>query len=124
MKPTILIYCGEDGEAAKALAASLRDGKSHVVMCAASAFSGVQRHGDRIEFTNDVPQRLRDAITAAHGLPAELHGSSFAQHASYELQGSGYDPCAVGYELQGRALEPEESAPAKRPRGRPRKIAA
>jgi hypothetical protein len=76
MKPTILIYCGEDGEAGKALAASLRDGKSHVVMCAAGAFSGVQYLCERIVFTRDVPQRLRSAIEAAHGVKAEVAKAS------------------------------------------------
>lgn len=74
MKPTILVYCGEDGEAAKALAASLRDGLSNVVMCAASVFDVVERRGDRIVFTNDVPQGLRNKISAAHGIPAEVPG--------------------------------------------------
>ncbi len=69
MKPTILVYCGEDGEAGKALAASLRDGNSYVVSCAASAFDVVQRHADRIVFTNDVSRGLRQKISAAHGLP-------------------------------------------------------
>jgi hypothetical protein len=74
MKPTTLVYCGEDGEAGKALAASLRDGTSYVVMCAANSFVGADRHADRVAFTSDVPQRLRQAISAAHGVPADVPG--------------------------------------------------
>ena len=99
MKPTILVYCGEDGEAGKALAASLRDGTSQVIMCAAPAFSGAQYDTDRIVFTNDVPQRLRDAISAAHGVPADVPGMPIVMQAI---------------------------APKKRgwPKGKPRKVAA
>lgn len=74
MKPTTLVYCGEDGEAGKALAASLRDGNSQVVLCSAAAFVSVQRPCERVVFTNDVPQKVRDRISAAHGIPAEVPG--------------------------------------------------
>jgi hypothetical protein len=74
MKPTILVYCGEDGDAGKALAASLRDGTKQVIMCAARAFDVVQYVADRIVFASDVPQGLRDRISAAHGVPAEVPG--------------------------------------------------
>jgi hypothetical protein len=66
MKTTTLVYCGEDD--GTVLAASLRDGKSYVVMCSAGSFVRADRHADRVVFTDDVPQRLRQAISAAHGL--------------------------------------------------------
>lgn len=69
MKPTTLVYCGEDCEAGKALAVSLRDGSNTVLLCAASAFQGrAEMPCDRVVFTDDVKQRLRAAISAAHGL--------------------------------------------------------
>ncbi len=107
MKPTILVYCGEDGGAAKALAASLRDGKSHVICCAASAFDVVQRHADRIVFTKDVPQRLQNTIAAAHGLPIP-DGQQLADCKMFQM---------IREEIT------KISKPAKRPRGRPRKAA-
>lgn len=62
--------------AGKALAASLRDGKSQVVMCAAHAFGVAEYVADRIVFTNDVPRGLRQRISAAHGIPADVPGMS------------------------------------------------
>ena len=77
MKPTILVYCGEDGVAGRALAASLRDGKSQVVLCSADVSPDVaDRACDRIVFANDVPQGLRNRISAAHGIPAEVPAMS------------------------------------------------
>ena len=72
MKPTTLVYCGEDGIAGKALAVSLRDGISNVVLCAAEAFDRADMTCERVVFANDVPQRLRDRISAAHGMVADV----------------------------------------------------
>ena len=68
MKPTTLVYCGEDASAAEAMAQSLRDGLSHVVLCSAPAFVRVEGRCDRVVFTPDVPQALRERIALAHGL--------------------------------------------------------
>lgn len=67
MKPTTLVYCGEDASAAKALAQSLRDGLSHVVLCSASAFVRLERTCERVVFAPDVPLALQERIALAHG---------------------------------------------------------
>lgn len=76
MKTTTLIYCGEDGEAGRALAASLRDGQSHIVLCSAAAFDRLEQPCERVVFASDVPQRLRDRISAAHGMAADVPAMS------------------------------------------------
>lgn len=104
-KPTTLIYCGEDGGAGKGLAASLRDGTTQVYLCSAGAFHDrAEMPCERVVFTNDVPEDLRQRILRAHGLadaPADLQR----------------DPVAC--------LEtPREAAVIRRRRGRSRKVAA
>ena len=73
MKSTILIYCADDdAKAAKALAASLRDGQSRVLLCSAGAFRRVEQTCERIVFTDGVPAWRRATIKAAHGLDGEV----------------------------------------------------
>ncbi len=78
MKSTTLIYCGEDdGEAAKVLAASLRDGKSNVSLRSASAFTGLaETRCNRVVFTDGVRHGLRAAISAAHGLSYQVENAA------------------------------------------------
>lgn len=75
MKPTTLVFCGEDGVAGKALAASLRDGTAQVMLCSALAFQDrAEMACARVVVANDVPAGLRERILRAHGMADAPHG--------------------------------------------------
>lgn len=122
MKRLVLIFC-MDGNAGKALAETIRNEDTTAQLRSAD---GVDLHFriedcDSVVIMPDVPgwkRRVLEKVYAgfvveANPAPAEVTMSG------YELQGSGYDPGAAGFELQGRA----EQEPRRKP-GRPRKDAA
>lgn len=98
MKPITLIYCGSDGAAAKAFAASARNGERTILLRDAYSFDGVPEKNADVVVMPDVPRWHRDRIIAAYGMalpPDAAPGISAAEIA----------------------------APVKRRRGRPKKVA-
>lgn len=71
MKPVTLIYCGTDGAGAKALAASLRDGRRTITLRDAYSFDGAPEPNAEAIIMPDVPHWHRDRIGAAYGLAKE-----------------------------------------------------
>jgi hypothetical protein len=118
MKSTTLIYCGEDGEAAKALAATLRNGTSHVFLRSAEAFQLPESPCDRVVFTDDVAPNVRAAISRAHNLPMP---APVAPPVVVSIQGAQFTPDHV-QELVATMTEPS-GAPVPPARGKQKKQA-
>lgn len=101
MKRLILIFCA-DGNAGKAFAETLRNDETTTQLRDAG---GVDlhfqiEHCDNVVIMPDVsPWKRRVLEKVYDGFVLETQPAP----SDHEQQGTGYDPGAVGYELQGRA---------------------
>lgn len=104
MKNLTLIYCGEDGEAGKALADSLRaaDTDNKIVLCSVEQFAS--EAADHVIIMSDVPDFRAEMIREAY--PGKVENRQpVVEH---------YQPTTFS--------APLSDTPKKR--GRPRKVAA
>ncbi len=128
MKSLTLIYCGEDGNAGKALSQEIRNQDEHMTtqLCSIEFFE-VQK-ADRVVIMPDVPEFMADKIREAY--PKEVFGNSPIAPIAIEtkpvmefFKGAVLTPPMQVAQMQANNNSLAEIVPIKRPRGRPRKVA-
>ncbi len=110
MKNLTLIYCGEDGAAARELADKLRDVDNDVAMCSTEYFVGAEIEAARVIIMPDVPFFRAMPVRAAYPTAEYTPGDFTTAQVRQALQ---------VYEDFSKTIK----APPKK-RGRPRKVIA
>ncbi len=125
----IIIFCGDDGQAAKAHAATLRNAETSVMVSAADMFNkGEPESCDRVVIMGDVPDFRADKIEKAYGEIVEhlppTDTATIIEVGEIEYLGppiESIDPIIEEATPADAVLANFEEKP-KRKRGRPRKV--
>jgi hypothetical protein len=117
MKTLTVIYTGQDTDAARALAASLREGGNSTLCVDGFSDIGEIVPCDRVVVMDDVPDWRREKIAEAY--PGKVDVSEAKQEFVVPVM----PPVEVAASMYDRPLVTAYQENAPRPRGRPRKIA-
>ncbi len=126
MKSLTLIYCGEDGNAGKALSQQIRSQDESVTtrLCSVEFFE-MDPAADRVVIMPDVPEFMAEKIRAAY--PANVFANTPVAIEPPPVmeffKGAVLTPPMQVAQMQANNNALAEVIPIKRPRGRPRKVA-
>ncbi len=135
MKKIVMVYCGENGAAGKALARERNDDDTSFATASGFEFAGVAESETCI-IMPDLPSFKRNEISAAYGGKVELIKANGETETAAPIENFGPPPELAGLLVDAEpmteipfVLSPDRRstatmAPEKRKRGRPRKTVA
>ncbi|WP_029581947.1 hypothetical protein [Bradyrhizobium sp. URHD0069] len=124
------VFYGLDGISAKARAKELRTREARATAVQADMWSSNVPQSDHIEFMPDVAPWHRERIEAVYGVVSVQAGPEptkfYGEDIPIDVGGTALMGCKIveGPLLYDAAVNDPAPAPTKRPRGRPRKVAA